>query len=466
MFNLPTAYLIVGLMYLVMPTVAWVVLSGLRSRAALLWCGGSALFGVGVVLLGLRAHIAEWAAYPLANGLMLLANLVRVQALHHELPQQPWPTQWLAGLGIAFVLGYEYLRLGLDNEMLRFLWTSSTLAASFFYISWLCGRIGQREHSHSAYWVAGAYLVVGSTVVLRSVTVGTGFSQPNALFGGWDSLLNVSSSLISSVVGSMGFIGIFLERARHSDMTAVAERAKQEENIRLSAQIAQLDRQRCLGQMSASLGHELNQPLTAILLNAQMAQHGLAHQRLDTPQLQELLHDIETHTQRAGQIIEHIRSFIRPVPEQNKPVELGPLVRDVTQLLACEARNAEVVFTFALPEAPVWVQGDGLQLSQIVLNVYRNAIQAMRDAPQPRQIMVTLAQQTNWVLLRICDTGPGFGPEALAQVCQPFFTTKADGLGLGLSISRAIAQRHGGTLEVYNHLQGGAQVELKLQAQN
>lgn len=465
MFNLPTAYLLVGLMYLVMPTVAWAVLSGLRSRSAWLWCTGSALFGVGVVLLGLRPHIAEWAAYPLANGLMFLANLVRAQALLYELQRPPWRRQWLLGLGAGFVIGYECLRLGLDGyPTLRFLWSSTTLAATFFYISLLCWQIGRRETSRSAHWVAGTYLAVGSALVLRSLAVVNGVSEPNALFGGWDSLFTIGASLISSVVGSVGFIGIFLERARHNDLATAAERAKQAENERLSAQIAQLDRQRSLGAMSASLGHELNQPLTAILLDAQMGLHGLAQNRLDTAQLHKLLHHIEANTQRASHIIERIRSFIRPVPEQYKPVELGQLVQDVAQLLACEARRCNVEFAFVLPPTAVWVRGDDIQLSQIVLNVYRNAIQAMMGQPEPHQITVTATPVPGWMLLHFCDTGPGLTLEAIAQAGQPFFSTKADGLGLGLSISRTIAERHGGTLEITNHPQGGAQVELKLPA--
>lgn len=467
MFSLPTAYLIVGAMYLVMPTVAWIVLSGLRSRSAVLWCVGSGLFGLGVLLLGLRTHLSEWVSYPLANGLMVLANLVRVQALRHELPRHAlWPWHRLLGLVLGFVLGYEYLRLGLANPGLRFIWASSALAVSFLYMSALCWQLCQQEGSRSARWLASAYLLVGSTLALRTLAVAIGLSEPNALFGGWDSVLNIGSGLLSSVVGSMGLIGIFFERAQRKDVIAAAERAKQEENARLGAQIAQLDRQRCLGEMSASLGHELNQPLTAILLDTQLGQHGLAQNRLGSAQLQELLRNIELNTQRAHQIIERICHFIRPLPEHRKPVELCQLARDVAQLVASEARHHEVEFILALPPTPVWVQGDDIQLSQIVLNIYRNAIQAMRGNPLPRQITVTITQPPNQVVLRICDTGPGLTPEALSQVYQPFFTTKTDGMGLGLSISRAIAQRHGGTLHISNHLQGGAQVELALPSQN
>lgn len=464
-FSLPTAYLLVGTMYLVMPAVAWIVLSGLRSRSALWWCVGSAVFGVGVMFLGLRPQIATWASYPLANGLMCLGNLVRMQALRHEL-DRPWSVDRIVLLSVGFVTVYEYFRVVLEHEALRFFWSSSTLSVSFTYISWLCWRIGRQEASRSAYWVAGAYLIVAALMQGRNIAVGIGTSRPDAVLGGIDSLATVIVALMTSVVGSVGFIGIFLERSRRNDVAAAEDRAKQEENVRLGAQIAQLDRQRCLGLMSASLGHELNQPLTAILLDAQMGQHGLAHQRLDTGQLQTLLHDIETSTHRARHIIERIRHFIRPLQEHHKPVELGQLVCDVAQLVACEARNCTAEFVFVPLTAPVWVHGDAIQLSQIVLNVYCNAIQAMCDGSEQRQITVAVTQKDSTALLQINDSGPGLSPTALARVGQPFFSTKAAGLGLGLSISQEIAQRHQGTLHIRNGDQGGAQVELRLPAQS
>lgn len=458
MLHLPTAYLTVGLMYLLMPTVAQVVLSGLRSRSTRLWCAGSVLCGLGLVLLGLHVYMPQWVAYPLANGLVVLAHLVWVQALRHELLRPLWPWPWLLGLGVGFMLGDEYLLLGLESPVAHFFWASCVLAMVCFHIGQLCYLLPPPRGSRSIHWVTGVYWMTGTALVLHAVAIGVGFFG----LGGEHSLLSVGVGWMGLVVGSIGLIGILVERTKGKDLAAAIEKAKQEEAARLGAQIAQLDRQRCLGQMSASLGHELKQPLTTILLDAQMGQHGLAQNRLDAAQLQQLLEHIEANTHRATQLIERIGRFIRPLPVQHQRVELCQLVHDVAQLLAYEARNAQAVFV--LPTVPVWVQGDDIQLSQIVLNIYRNAIQAMQDTPPPRQITVTLAQPIGWVLLRVRDTGPGLTPDTLVQICQPFFTTKPDGLGLGLCISQAIAQHHGGTLHIVNHPQGGAQAELALPA--
>jgi len=457
MLHLPTACLTVGLMYLLMPTVAQVVLSGLRSRSTRFWCAGSVLCGLGLVLLGLHWYMPEWVAHPLANGLVILAHLVWVQALRHELLRPLWPWPWLVGLGVGFMLGDQYLLLGLESPVAHFFWASCVLAMVCFHIGQLCCLLPPQRGSRSTYWVTGIYLMTGIALVLHVVAIGVGFSAQ----GAW-SLFIVGVGLMGSVAGSIGLIGIFFERGQGKNLAAAVEKAKQEEAQRLGAQIAQLDRQRSLGQMSASFGHELKQPLTTILLDAQMGQHGLAQNRLDAAQLQQLLEHIEANTHRATQIIERIGHFIRPLPVQHQRVELSQVVHNVAQLLTYEARNAQAVFV--LPAAPVWVQGDHIQLSQIVLNIYRNAIQAMQDSPLPRQITVTLAQSIDWVLLRVRDTGPGLTPDALVQICQPFFTTKTDGLGLGLCISRAIAQHHGGTLHIVNHPQGGAQAELALPA--
>ena len=461
-FSIPTAYLIVGAMYVLMPAAAWIVLFGLRSRSALLWCSGGGLFGLGVMLLGFRSHIPEWASYPLANSLMFLANMMRAQALRYEL-EVPWRGRNIALASMGFGLVYEYFHAVLENEILRFEWTTFCLVGLLTHIALLSRQMARQEPSRSAYWVAGGYGVTAVMLLVRMLAVWIGTSAPDAVLGGLDVLGTIVAALATSVIGSVGFIGIFLERARRNDWAAVAARAKQEESARLGAQIAQLDRQRSLGEMSASLGHELNQPLTAILVDAQVAQHGLAQGRWSTAQLGELLHDIEKNTRRASQIIERIRRFIRPTPEQRRPVDLGQLAHEVAQLVSSEARAYRAQIHFATSPAGVCVLGDHLQLSQIVLNVYRNALQALVQSPE-REVWVEIERQGPWATLRVRDSGPGLSPLGLQQAGSPFFTPKADGLGVGLSISKSIAQHHGGGLTLANGDAGGAVVELRLPA--
>jgi C4-dicarboxylate-specific signal transduction histidine kinase len=269
--------------------------------------------------------------------------------------------------------------------------------------------------------------------------------------------------LLSSVVGHFGYVGLKLDRSMRRELKAAADKARDEENRRLGEQIAQLDRQRSLGEMSASLGHELNQPLTAILTNAQVAKRGLQAGRFQVEQFTEFLDKIIQNTQRASQIIERIRGFIRPTATRSEPVDLTLIVREVAELIAAEARSHKVALVFADQASPLLVAGDPIQISQIVLNVLRNAIEALQQVAH-REIHIVCLRADGQVVLRIRDSGPGLAPEVLAQVGSPFFTTKSSGLGMGISISRSIAVQHGGTLSITNAEGGGAVVELKLPA--
>jgi C4-dicarboxylate-specific signal transduction histidine kinase len=144
-------------------------------------------------------------------------------------------------------------------------------------------------------------------------------------------------------------------------------------------------------------------------------------------------------------------------------VDLNRTVHEVAELIAAEARSRQVKLVFAEPAAPVLVAGDPIQLSQIVLNVLRNAIEALQQVVH-REIHIASTRADGRVILQIRDSGPGLAAEVLAQVGSPFFTTKPSGLGMGISISRSIAQQHGGTLTLANAESGGARVTLDLPA--
>ena len=229
----------------------------------------------------------------------------------------------------------------------------------------------------------------------------------------------------------------------------------------LLEQIAQLDRQRSLGLMSASLGHELNQPLTAILTNAQVAKRGLQSGRIDTQQCDEFIDRIIKNTRRASQIIEKIRSFVRPDVVKKQPIDLLRVVQESKDMIDLEAKRQKVDIQIASAPSPILIQGDSIQLSQVLLNLYRNAIEALQQV-EKRSIVVELDQDGHQAHLRIRDSGPGFSEEALQKVGSPFFSTKADGLGMGLSISQNIIEQHNGHVDIKNNPEGGACFDIFL----
>lgn len=460
--NLALAITLIGLLYLPMPIMAWLVLASFRTRAVAYWCAGGVLFGVGVLLIGLRIYLPEWLSFAVANAVVMLGNLLRMQALRLEL-NRPWPAhRWVLGW-VGFMLVYEWLRLGVADPLLRFAWGFAALAwclADMARLSWQLSRV---ESSRSARWFAWVHGLAVVVIAVRVVLTGLGVSRPSPVAADLDAMVTTVALLLTVILGNFAFVGFYAERANAKEVASAQEQAQQLAHAKWRGQIAQLDRQRSLGAMSASISHELNQPLAAILLDANMVQQGMASGTLTQTHLHENINAIEQNTLRASQIIQRIRNFIQPAPETYERVDLATLSVEVADLLAAEARAHQVSFAFERAESLSPVMGDRIQLSQIVLNLYRNAIQAMMAAPH-RMIAVDVRNQGEQVVLRITDSGMGFSPQVLAHMGTEFFTTKPEGLGVGITISRSIAEQHGGTLSFANAAQGGAVATLSLPA--
>ena len=459
-YHIPTVYLILGILYLILPLTVWVLLFNQPSRALTLWCSGGLLFGVALALVGLRSHLPVWLTYTVANGLMWSAALTQALALRRALAQD-LALKRVALLILIGLLGFEYFRVVLQNPVLRFSWSTLIFTALFSYISYLSWRIAVVNQLKSAKWLSVVYAITAITMMVRTTMVLLGFTEPDVVASGVDSVLTVFTGLLISILGNFAFVGMFLERSTQERMKAIAQRARQEESARLGDQIAQLERQRTLGTMSASFAHELSQPLTAILMDVQAIKISVASGESNSKEVLESIEEIENSTQRTVQLVERIRNFIRPAQTDYELVDLKALLEDVAQLLAYEIRKQKIKFEFDVDAVPCWVHGDRVQLSQIVLNVYRNAMQAM-EPNASRKIFVSLENSDERVVLRVRDTGPGVSAEMKQVVGEPFVTSKKDGLGVGLSISKTIAEMHNGSLTISNAVDGGAIVELNL----
>lgn len=459
-YHIPTVYLILGILYLILPLTVWALLLNQPSRALHMWCSGGLLCGLALTLIGLRTHVPAWVTYPLANGLLWSGVLIQGFALRRAL-NLDIPLKRGVLLMLVCVAVFEFFRLGLQNAVLRF--SCSTLIATvlFSYIAYLSWRIAVVNQLKSAKWLSAVYAVTAISMLIRTQFVLSGLTEPDVVVSGASSVLTVFTGLLISILGNFAFVGMFLERSTQGRMKAIAERARQEESARLGDQIAQLERQRTLGTMSASFAHELSQPLTAILMDAQAIKISVASGESNSKEVLESIEEIENSTQRTVQLVERIRNFIRPAQTDYEVVDFKTLLEDVAQLLAYEIRKQNIKFEFDVDAVPCWVHGDRVQLSQIVLNVYRNAMQAM-EPNVSKKIFVSLEQSYERVVLRVRDTGPGVSAEMKQVVGEPFVTSKENGLGVGLSISKTIAEMHSGSLTISNAVDGGAIVELNL----
>ncbi|HBO4653557.1 TPA: two-component system sensor histidine kinase DctB [Pseudomonas aeruginosa] len=254
-----------------------------------------------------------------------------------------------------------------------------------------------------------------------------------------------------------------LENANAQLQQEVHERERaQRELMRAQDEVVQAGKLTALGTMSASISHELNQPLAAIRSYADNARVLLDHQR--TEDARGNLEQISDLTTRMASIIAHLKAYARGARRAPENVQLQPAIEDALSMVASRRRAMNVELLRDVPDAPLWVQAGETRLRQILGNLLTNALDALAEKAPPRRLWVIASQDQHGVILTLRDNGPGFSEDALAHAHEPFFTTKttAKGLGLGLAICDNLLRALGGRLEMGNHLEGGAVVRLHL----
>ncbi|HWV40461.1 PAS domain S-box protein [Pseudorhodoplanes sp.] len=246
----------------------------------------------------------------------------------------------------------------------------------------------------------------------------------------------------------------------------LTERQKTEGRLQeLQAELIHISRLTAMGEMASTLAHELNQPLSAISNYLKGARRVL-EAKSDNAQalVSEALAKASEQSLRAGQIISRLRNFVARGEAERKPESLSKLLEEASALALVGAKDQGVKVRFDLDTSNDLVFADKVQVQQVVLNLIRNAIEAMADTPQRQLVISSAAQDGQMVRISVADTGTGLSPEVLPQLFQPFVTTKQHGMGVGLSISKTIIEAHGGRLWAEPNPGGGTvfHVTLKL----
>jgi C4-dicarboxylate-specific signal transduction histidine kinase len=241
-----------------------------------------------------------------------------------------------------------------------------------------------------------------------------------------------------------------------SSMVDITAQKKAEDQQRQQAiQLQRTGRLANLGEMASTLAHELSQPLMALINFSGAAKAFAAKGR--TELLNETLMDIGEQAQRAVDIMRRIREPLQQSTTGFQPIAINTIVNNVIAFLRPEARHQRCQIFTRMPDELPLVKADRVLLEQVLVNLVLNAMQAMLDKfPRDRVVTIETGQEGDRVYARVCDTGTGI-PETVSQALfQPFFTTKADGLGLGLNICRTTMELHGGRIEFSNRPEGGA----------
>jgi two-component system sensor kinase FixL len=231
----------------------------------------------------------------------------------------------------------------------------------------------------------------------------------------------------------------------------------------LQSDFHHVSRLSAMGEMAATLAHELNQPLTAVINYVQACRRLLMS---DAPsaatRLPELMEKAVEQAHRAGDIIGHIRGFVARGDSERTKMDVNAVVREASELALVGAKGQGVAVTMALADGLPPVLMDGVQIQQVVVNLVRNSVDALQACPVRTITVTTAREDAAHVSVSVTDNGPGLDPEIAKKLFEPFNTSKRDGMGIGLSVCRSIVQEHGGVIDAIPNPEGGITFQFTL----
>jgi len=278
------------------------------------------------------------------------------------------------------------------------------------------------------------------------------FREPTA----WEQYSWQIASIVAVILIQAGLISVLLREHGRRQLAEVQARQRM-------AELAHVNRFSTAGELTASIAHEINQPLGSIMTNAETANAILKSPTPDIAELKDIVNDILLDDRRAAEVIRRMRSLLKKAPFELKNIDLNDLVRETVEFLSSLAVGRKFELVSLTTQNALPILGDRIQLQQVILNLVVNGIDAMRDTPgENRIISVRTSRVENFAQLSVSDRGSGIPEDKLEKVFAPFFTSKAEGMGMGLSIAHTIIEAHHGLISAKNRDHGGATFRIKL----
>ncbi len=472
MLHPPTAFLIVGLLFIALPATAWTILYRRHDRVAVaLWCSGSLIYGVGFILLVMRGTLPGWLTLGIASPLMFAAYPLRAAAMQRERGEAvaalPLALPWL---GVALVYWAVWLRPGADEA--RFMVALAANVAGAAWLAWTARQLHLATGYRSAALVSGTFALYAAALAVRLVFVGGQWSEPRPFAVSLDFMLSFVSSVVAALFGNLGYIGIALEKSRDRELRRSAELARELERreqteLRSAEQAALLEeRGRLLSgreEMLAVLAHEVRQPLNNASAALQSAAQALTGGQADREQASARL-------RRAKTVLAQVTASLdNTLTDAVLLGGDGPLARqdiDIDTLVSLAIADIDPGSRDRIERNRATQTRTASMHAGLMRLALRNLLtNALAYGPPGEPVTVTIADSDEplALLIEVSDRGAGFPPELAPRLftrgARGDHVNNPRGHGLGLYITQRILQMHGGEVRVRQE-PGGLTMQL------
>ncbi len=480
--HVQTTIFMICMAYLVLHGAIWFALSEQRNAQVRLWCISGLVSGVAVVLLSLRGTISEFTFIYIAQFLMVIGNMGRTIALRLYLPSPIRPAivfHAVAGLTYYLMLVAAY-EAGTETLALSILFFGfySIVCIDYFLVGLFLNRRSQT--------LGPRVLAIGGLVLSGSL----GFKAGAALLGvgaddiyapGIDQYVMIGGQFIAIALVNVGFLRIFLDLGQqkniaternlaaakaHAALLFLHKKELQEiltEREEIIRQLTLSNKTAGMGVLVASLAHELNQPLCAIQLNAQLVERKLNAIDTDVDGARKFLDSVINDNRRAANIITRLRAMFEHQDIGEMTLDVHSLLRDTVALEQIRANEESVSIVTEFSDQPAIIQGDQAQLQQVILNLLNNAMDALAGVePEQKFIYLNTTITNGQLILHVDDNGCGIPDPLHNSVFELFKTSKAQGMGVGLWLSKTVVNSHRGDIQFTSQPGEGTQFEVVL----
>ena len=485
LLDIQTTIFMICLVYAVLHASIWLALLDYRSPQVKLWSISGMISGVAVVLLSLRGHVPEFVFYYVAQFLMVIGNWGRMVALRMYLPgPQRQAFIVYAVMNIAYFVGFSSLVYKGDHD-----WAGLLLFNGFYAV--LCldyFRMGEMRHhikptlgARLLMWAGLSFTV---SLAIRTLGVATHTDMETIYDPSLDQGVMIFGQFVAVTLSNIAFLRIFLEieedkkialthelaisqeRAAAMQKTGVELQRLLDEREEIIRQLAIFNKTAGMGALVASLAHELNQPLTAIQINAEFIHSALdpeTSRHLNSQDVKDAMHDLMKENQRAATIITTLRNMFGSGKKSITVFNFNALIEEVLLLCKVKLSARHIQLKLTLPSEALEIAGDKAQMQQVILNLMTNAIEALEGCQRANPcIEVSLTRVGSALALKVRDEGSGIPADIVDSVFDLLRTSKDEGMGVGLWLSRTIVESHRGTIRFETQVNQGTTFTVTL----